>query len=159
MPNDRSAISILDFAGPLELANFLRKLVKNHSAYEEYLTHKLGEQGRQVTNRRLLEAYGRDPMELPNEFGNYVGEFECFVCRQIHARKVKPSTVTRRQYDCPLPRDPVTGEIAKRNWWTVQWNVEKCGAKLLAHCMTRNISINISHFDEQKMYMYDNKEC
>ncbi|EZA56575.1 hypothetical protein DMN91_003208 [Ooceraea biroi] len=159
LPNNKSAVSILDFASPLELASFLHKLSKNDSAYEEYLSHKLGEREYQVTNRRLLEVYRRKPMGIPDEFGNYVEEFECFVCKRIHNRKIETSVVTRRQYDCPSPRDPVTGEITKRNWWMTQWNIEKCGAKLLAHYITRNISINISHFDEQKMSMHDNKEC
>jgi len=159
LPNNKSAISILDFADPLELASFLHELVKNDSAYEEYLSHKLSKQKYLITNRRLLEVYERKPIGIINEFGNYVEEFECFICKRIHNRKRETSIVTKKQYDCPLPKDPITGKIAERNWWVRQWNIEKCGAKLLAHYITRNISININHFDEQKMYMYDNKEC
>jgi len=134
--------------------------VKNDSAYEEYLSHKLNEREYRVTNSALLRALERRSMTLPYEFGNYMEEFECFICKQIqNNRESKIRKVTRKQYDCPLPRDPITGGISKRNWWIDQWNIEKCGAKLLAHYITNNISINTKHFNEQKMNMYDNNEC
>lgn len=134
--------------------------MKNDSAYEEYLSHKLNEREYRVTNSALLRALERRSTALPYEFGNYMEEFECFICKQIqNNRESKIRKVTRKQYDCPLPRDPITGGISKRNWWIDQWNIEKCGAKLLAHYITNNISINIKHFNEQKMNMYDNNEC
>lgn len=134
--------------------------MKNDSAYEEYLAHKLNEREYRVTNSALLRALERRSMTLPYEFGNYMEEFECFICKQIQNNcESKIRKVTRKQYDCPLPRDPITGGISKRNWWIDQWNIEKCGAKLLAHYITNNISINIKHFNEQKMNMYDNNEC
>jgi len=100
-------------------------------------------------------------MGIPNEFGSYMEEFECFVCEQIqkNGHKLEKSIVTKRQYNCSLPRDPITGEINKHNWWTEQWNIEKCGAKLLTHYITNNINIDINRFEEQKMTMYDNNEC
>lgn len=134
--------------------------MRNDSAYEEYLSHKLSGRKYRVTNNALLRALKRRSTTIPHEFGNYVEEFECFICEQIqNNRELKIRTVTRKQYDCPLPRDPITGGISKRNWWIKQWNIEKCGAKLLAHYIINNISINIKHFDEQKMNMYDNNEC
>ncbi|XP_077276370.1 alpha-(1,3)-fucosyltransferase 10 isoform X1 [Temnothorax americanus] len=161
LPNNKSAISILDFAGPIELANLLHNLLKNDSAYEEYLSHKLSKRENRVTNSELLRVLERRPTGIANEFGNYVEEFECFVCERIQRNdhKLEKSVVTKRQYNCPLPRDPITGEINKRNWWTEQWNIEKCGAKLLTHYVTKNLSININRFDERKMNMYDNNEC
>ncbi|XP_072746923.1 alpha-(1,3)-fucosyltransferase 10 isoform X1 [Anoplolepis gracilipes] len=160
LPNNKSAISILDFTGPRALADFLHTLVRNESAYEEYLSHKLNERKYRVRNSALLHALERRSTTIPHEFGNYVDEFECFICEQIqNNRESKIRTVTKKQYDCPLPRDPITGGISKRNWWMQQWNIEKCGAKLLAHYITNNISINIKHFNVQKMNMYDNNEC
>ncbi|XP_032665771.1 alpha-(1,3)-fucosyltransferase B [Odontomachus brunneus] len=160
LPNNKSAISILDFVEPLQLANFLHKLVENNSAYEEYLHHKLGEREYRVTNDRLLHFLERRPAGVSNEFGNYVEAFECFICEQIqNNRKSQVDIVTERQYNCPLPRDPITSETDKQNWWIDKWNIEKCGAKLLAHYATNNISFNINHFDKQKMHMYDNGEC
>lgn len=136
-------------------------LLKNDSAYEEYLSHKLSKRENRVTNRKLLHALERRQIGIPNDFGNYMEEFECFVCEQIqkNSYELEKSIVTKKQYNCSLPRDPITGEINKRNWWTEQWNIEKCGAKLLSHYITNNISINIKHFYEQKMTMYDNNEC
>ncbi|KYN17431.1 Alpha-(1,3)-fucosyltransferase 10 [Trachymyrmex cornetzi] len=161
LPNNKSAISILDFASPIELAHFVHNLVKNDSAYEEYLSHKLSERENRVTNSKLLRALEKRQTGIPNDFGNYMEEFECFVCERIqkNSYELEKSIVTKRQYNCSLPRDPITGEINKSNWWTEQWNIEKCGAKLLSHYITNNISINIKHFDEQKMTMYDNNEC
>ncbi|EGI66990.1 Alpha-(1,3)-fucosyltransferase B [Acromyrmex echinatior] len=162
LPNNKSAISILDFTSPIELAHFLHNLLKNDSAYEEYLSHKLSlKRENRVTNSKLLHALEKRQTGIPNDFGNYMEEFECFVCERIqkNSYELKKSIVTKRQYNCSLPRDPITGEINKRNWWTEQWNIEKCGAKLLSHYITNNISINIKHFNEQKMTMYDNNEC
>ncbi|KAG5332657.1 FUCTB fucosyltransferase, partial [Acromyrmex heyeri] len=162
LPNNKSAISILDFTSPIKLAHFLHNLLKNDSAYEEYLSHKLNlKRENRVTNSKLLHALEKRQTGIPNDFGNYMEEFECFVCERIqkNSYELKKSIVTKRQYNCSLPRDPITGEINKRNWWTEQWNIEKCGAKLLSHYITNNISINIKHFDEQKMTMYDNNEC
>lgn len=135
--------------------------MKNDSAYEEYLSHKLGKREYRVTNNRLLHSLERRPTRVSNEFENYVEAFECFVCesRMRNNRKSQTDTVTKQQYNCSLPRDPVTGEIDKRNWWLGQWNIEKCGAKLLAHYATNNISFDTNYFNEQKMYMYDNDEC
>jgi len=101
------------------------------------------------------------PSGVSNEFGNYMEEFECFVCERIQKNnhKLEKSVVTKNQYNCSLPRDPITGAINKRNWWTEQWNIEKCGAKLLTYYITNNISLNINRFNEQKMNMYDNNEC
>ncbi|KAL6426326.1 hypothetical protein ACFW04_009092 [Cataglyphis niger] len=159
LPNNKSAISILDFSGPRALSEFLHKLVRNDSAYEEYLSHKLNEREYRVTNSALLRAFERRSA-IPHEFGNYVEEFECLICEQIHNnRESKIRMVTKKQYNCPLPTDPITGETNKRNWWIEQWNIEKCGAKLLTHYITNNISINIKYFNEQKMNMYDNNEC
>lgn len=160
LPNDKSAISILDFAGPVMLATFLHELLRNSSAYEDYLSHKLNKHEHRVTNKRLLHVLEKRSSRVPNEFGNYVGEFECFVCEQVqNTHKSKISIVTRRQYDCPVPKDPITGKSSKRNWWMEQWNIEKCGAKLLHHYVTNNISIDINHFNEQKMNMYENDKC
>ncbi|XP_036146861.1 alpha-(1,3)-fucosyltransferase 10 isoform X2 [Monomorium pharaonis] len=162
LPNNKSAISISDFDGPIQLANFLHNLLKNDSAYEEYLSHKLSERKSRITNNKLLHALERRGTETPNKFGNYMEEFECFVCERIQKNNQELeeiSIVTKRQYNCSLPRDPITRKINNRNWWMQQWNIEKCGAKLLIHYVTNNISININHFDEQKMNMYDNNEC
>lgn len=137
----------------------MQNLLKNDSAYEEYLSHKLNKRENRVTNSDLLHVLERRPTGIPNEFGNYMEEFECFVCEQVQKNKLKKNIVTKKQYNCSLPKDPITGEINKRNWWTEQWNIEKCGAQLLTHYVTNNISININRFDERKMNMYDNNEC
>ncbi|XP_020288118.1 alpha-(1,3)-fucosyltransferase 10 isoform X2 [Pseudomyrmex gracilis] len=162
LPNDKSAVSILDFASPVTLATFLHELLRNDSAYEEYLSHKLNNHEYRVTNKRLLNVLEKRPSKVPNEFGNYVDKFECFVCEQVQNthKSQEISIVTRRQYDCPLPKDPIKRDkSSKRNWWKEQWNIEKCGAKLLHHYVINNISIDVNHFNEQKMNMYDNNKC
>lgn len=137
----------------------MHKLLKNDSAYEEYLSHKLREGEYRVTNDKLLRALEKRPTGISHEFESYVEEFECFVCEQVQDDRESEKIVTRRQYNCPLPRDPVTGEIGKHNWWINQWNIDKCGAKLLAHYIVNNIDIDMKKFHKQKMNMYDNNEC
>ncbi|XP_011644708.1 alpha-(1,3)-fucosyltransferase 10 isoform X2 [Pogonomyrmex barbatus] len=159
LPNNKSAISILDFASPIKLANFLHNLLKNDSAYEEYLSHKLDKRENHITNNRLLRALEKRSIG-PNEFGNYMEEFECFVCEKVQRNnhELKKSIVTKKQYNCPMPIDPITGGINKHNWWREQWKIEKCGAKLLAHYITNNISID-TNFDEQKIKIFNKNEC
>ncbi|KAL0125304.1 hypothetical protein PUN28_004436 [Cardiocondyla obscurior] len=161
LPNNKSAISILDFASPAELAKLLHNLLKNNSAYEEYLSHKLDKHNNRVTNSKFLHVLETRPKKDSNQFVDYMEEFECFVCKKIHKdnHELETRMVTKKQYDCSVPRDPITGEINKRNWWMEQWNIEKCAAKLLTRYITSNISIDIKHFDDQKINMYDNDEC
>ncbi|XP_024938355.1 alpha-(1,3)-fucosyltransferase 10 isoform X2 [Cephus cinctus] len=157
LPNNQSAISVLDFKNPKDLAAFLLKLANNEADYQEYLNHKLLDRDNRITNDRLLKALQSRPKGYANDFGNYVQAFECFVCRKVH--NSQRSLMTSKQYSCPLPTNPLTGKINHGNVWVDQWNIEKCGAKLLAHFVSNNKSIDIKQFNNEQFRMYNKAEC
>ncbi|XP_043510998.1 alpha-(1,3)-fucosyltransferase 10 isoform X1 [Frieseomelitta varia] len=156
LPNNMSAISVLDFKDPANLANFLHNLSNNEIEYNKYLSHKLID-NYEIENERLKEVLERRK-ESSNEFGNYVEEFECFVCTSIYQPK-KSKTVDEKHYNCPLPKNPLTNEIDHSNWWTNQWILGKCSATLLSYHLQNNLTINKENFEKDKMKLYDTNEC
>ncbi|XP_076665647.1 alpha-(1,3)-fucosyltransferase 10 isoform X2 [Andrena cerasifolii] len=159
LPNDMSAISVLDFKDPRTLATFLLDLSRNETAYDKYLSHKLVD-NYEIANRRLKETLEQKQNWLRNGFGNYVDEFECLVCEDVQkANKQEIKIVDRKHYDCPLPKNPLTSETDRDNWWTKKWLLEKCGAKLLAHYLKNNLTINREKFEDDKIKLHDEKKC
>ncbi|OAD56647.1 Alpha-(1,3)-fucosyltransferase B, partial [Eufriesea mexicana] len=155
LPNNMSAISILDFKDPINLANFLHNLSNNETEYNKYLSHKLIDKY-EINNERLKMALNKN--KESNKFGNYVEEFECFVCESIQKTE-KTKIVDKKHYDCPLPKDPLTHKIDHSNWWTQQWILGKCEAKILSYSLQNNLTINIENFEKDKMKLYDKNEC
>ena len=154
-----SAISVLDFKDPRTLANFLLDLSRNETEYDKYLSHKLVD-NYEIANRRLKETLEQKQNWFRNGFGNYVDEFECLVCEDVQkANKQEIKIVDRKHYDCPLPKNPLTSETDHDNWWTKKWLLEKCGAKLLAHYLKNNLTINIEKFENAKIKLYGEKKC
>jgi len=64
-PGDHSFINVSDFAGPMELANFLARLDSDDAAYDHYL--KWRENGLSARFGELLSAASRDPFERLGE--------------------------------------------------------------------------------------------
>lgn len=161
LPNNKSAISVLDFLGPRELADFLLNLLKNDSEYEQYLVHKIGKQQKRLTNTRLLDILKKRSVEELHNFGNYVEKFECFICGKVQNTRTKKeiSIVSKKHYDCPLPKNPLSGKIDKQNFWVNQWNIEKCGAKILEYYVLNNITIDIKKYDNEKLELYNKNDC
>ena len=154
-----SAISVLDFKDPRTLANFLLDLSRNETEYDKYLSHKLVD-NYEIANRRLKETLEQKQNWIQNGFANYVDEFECLVCEDAHkANKQEIRIVDRKHYDCPLPKNPLTRETDHDNWWTRTWLLEKCGAKLLAHRLKNNLTIDREKFESDKIKLYDEKKC
>ncbi|XP_076378421.1 alpha-(1,3)-fucosyltransferase 10 isoform X2 [Megalopta genalis] len=158
LPNNMSAISVLDFKDPKSLANFLNNLTNNETEYNKYLSHKLID-NYEVENQKLKNAFNRNNEWSRTEFGNYVDEFECLVCESVQQADQPTKMVSSEHYDCPLPRNPITNEIDHTNWWTEQWVIEKCGAKILMHNLKNNLTINIEKFNADKMKLYVSKQC
>ncbi|XP_076652292.1 alpha-(1,3)-fucosyltransferase 10 isoform X2 [Halictus rubicundus] len=158
LPNNMSAISVLDFKDPKSLASFLNNLSNNKTEYEKYLTHKLID-NYDIDNQKLKNTLHRNNEWSRKEFGNYVDEFECFVCESIQKSNQKTKIVDLKHYDCPLPRDPITNKIDHHNWWTQQWIIEKCGAKILMHHLKNNLTINIENFNKNRIKLYAKKQC
>ncbi|XP_047367397.1 alpha-(1,3)-fucosyltransferase 10 [Vespa velutina] len=161
LPNNKSAISVLDFSEPKELANFLFHLLNNDIEYERYLIHKIGREEERLTNKRLLDVLKKKSTKDAHNFGYYVEEYECFVCKQIHNTQIKEeiSIVSKKHYDCPLPINLLSGKADENNFWVNQWNLEKCGAKLLEHYVLNNITIDIKKYDIEKFELYNKNNC
>ncbi|XP_053983950.1 alpha-(1,3)-fucosyltransferase 10 isoform X1 [Hylaeus volcanicus] len=155
LPNNMSAISILDFKDPESLANFLHDLSTNETEYDKYLSHKLFD-NYEIDNQRLKKALESNREWIGNEFGNYVDKFECFVCEniQIANEQRKKKIIDTSHYDCPLPRNPITSRTDYHNWWTKQWILEKFGAKLLTYHLKNNLTISVEKFEKDKMELY-----
>ncbi|KAG7199878.1 hypothetical protein KM043_014327 [Ampulex compressa] len=61
LPNNKSAISVVDFSGPEALAEFLYPLLCNDTEYERYLSHKLSPADHRISNSFLLEELKEQP--------------------------------------------------------------------------------------------------
>ncbi|XP_054009488.1 alpha-(1,3)-fucosyltransferase 10 isoform X2 [Hylaeus anthracinus] len=159
LPNNMSAISILDFKDPESLANFIHDLSTNETEYDKYLSHKLFD-NYEIDNQRLKKTLERNREWIGNEFGNYVDKFECFVCEniQIANEQRKKKIIDTSHYDCPLPRNPITFRTDYHNWWTKQWILEKFGAKLLTYHLKNNLTISVEKFEKDKMELYSQNQ-
>ncbi len=110
-PTNKSAIEIVHFGGPKALAEFIHKVNKNDSQYEEYLTYK---KKNGVTNTFLISLMTNRTWEINNDpvKGNYIEKLECLVCERIHENielnKIHLPTVkhqaTKEHYGCPLEK-------------------------------------------------------
>ncbi|KZC09294.1 Alpha-(1,3)-fucosyltransferase B, partial [Dufourea novaeangliae] len=159
LPNNMSAISVLDFKDPKSLADLLHNLSNNEIEYNKYLTHKLVD-NYGIDNKELKIALERNNKWSRNEFGNYVDEFECLVCNNIqNMNKQKTKIVDLKHYDCPLPIHPIKKTTDHQNWWTKQWILEKCGAKVLVQYLKNNLTINMENFEKSKIDLYVKNQC
>nr|XP_034191953.1 alpha-(1,3)-fucosyltransferase 10 isoform X2 [Osmia lignaria] len=157
LPNNMSAISMLEFKDPISLANFLHVLSSNETEYDKYLSHKLID-NYEIPNQRLKKALEKNKRWFRNEFGNYVEEFECFICENLEKSR-KTKFVNKEHYECPLPINPLTNKIDHNNWWVKQWILEKCSAKLLTYYLQNNLTINMDNFEKEKLQLYNNNDC
>ncbi|XP_015186442.1 PREDICTED: alpha-(1,3)-fucosyltransferase 10 [Polistes dominula] len=161
LPNNMSAISVLDFDKPKELADYLLRLLNNDMEYEKYLIHKIGKEEERLTNDQLLNVLNKIPAKEMHHFGYYVEDFECYVCKQIHNIQINNETsiITKKHYDCPLPIDLLSGNVNENNFWVSQWNLEKCVAKLLQHYVLNNLTIVIEQFHNETFLLYNKNDC
>ncbi|KAK2580866.1 hypothetical protein KPH14_005940 [Odynerus spinipes] len=161
LPNNKSAISVLDFLEPKDLANYLLDLLKNDTEYEQYLVHKIGKQQERLTNKRLSDVLRKRSVKESHNFGNYVEDFECFICEKVQNTQTKEeiSIVSKKHYDCPLPKNPLSGKIDEHDFWVNQWNIEKCGAKVLEHYILNNITMHIEKYNHEKFQLYNKNGC
>ena len=87
MPDNKSMISIDDFASPKDLADYIKYLDANDEAYEKYLLYK---KDGGVTNSFLKEHLRKREWGVnePPKPGMLEG-FECYLCDQVSARLAK----------------------------------------------------------------------
>ncbi len=77
-PDNQTAIEVLDFDSPKELADFLLHLNRQDSEYDKYLKFK-AKNG--VKNSHLLDLMQNREWGINNDRlkGNYIDKFECMV--------------------------------------------------------------------------------
>ncbi|CAF0842145.1 unnamed protein product [Rotaria sordida] len=106
LPDNHSAISILDFATPADLAHYIHKLNINDTLYDFYRHFKLN---RIISNDTLLvRTMSTRTWGIHNDRirGNFINKFECVVCERVHKTR-KDSTIKYQakfeDYGCPPP--------------------------------------------------------
>ncbi|KAJ8878661.1 hypothetical protein PR048_019244 [Dryococelus australis] len=157
LPNENSAILISDFRSPRDLAEHLEELNANATAYERHLRHKLGRGGGRVENQRLLSALESRPPG-PN-WSRYVKHFECLVCKRLHCVVRHSTTVGIRQYNCPEPVSPLSGQPDDHSLWNEVWRTGRCEAEVARSFVVSSRTYSQQEFTDQLLELMDAGEC
>ncbi|XP_049884477.1 alpha-(1,3)-fucosyltransferase B-like [Pectinophora gossypiella] len=97
LPNNKSAILLEDFPTPELLNQHLHYLLKNDTAYEEYLEHKtLG----RISNQKLLDDMKARSYQI--DLAGTAFKFECLICEKLYNNENAVNMVTKKHYDCPM---------------------------------------------------------
>lgn len=171
LPNEESAILVDNFNGPLELAQFIKKLNADDGKYNEYLLHKLNAT---IVNENLLSALEQRNWGIEADAftkGNFVERFECFLCDRIHVLNMVQRhgfdsiiyTATEDHYGCPPPR--TSGNFdTKESWWNEQYRNAQVEAYVLKTLVDKNVNFTskeyfdkvasyLKHFNHRQMYL------
>ena len=141
MPNNNSVIMVDDFPGPKELAEYIKRLDADDTAYLKYLEFK---QKGGVTNQRLLKEMKERKWDMVDGGNSFITNFECFVCDRLHENlqrqksglPVTKHVANRNHYDCPRPVQfnyPRTKGVKQRDrdWWQAEFDEHKVIARAL----------------------------
>ncbi|XP_068239121.1 alpha-(1,3)-fucosyltransferase 10 [Palaemon carinicauda] len=131
VPNPTSIIHIRDFGSPLELAEYLYKVLQNVTLYESFLEHK--EKGF-VSNKNLVKSMDDRKWGINNDFerGNFIEHFECYVCDQIlRDLGSKGAQADSSHYGCPEPPSILTGKPNPKSFWVEEWHKARVEAYVL----------------------------
>ena len=148
-PNNQSVIIASDFASPESLAQYLRNLNENETAYEEFLSHKLS---RRVSNQNLINAmeirsWSDDDDDDDDDDENFVEAFECFLCQQIHEKteselhgySPRPAlSIDSSHFNCGPLINPVSKRVNPESWWVQHWQQAGIEARTTSELCTRN---------------------
>jgi hypothetical protein len=109
-PDPHSAIEILDYKSPSDLAVYLKHLNENDNEYDAYLNFK---KPGGVTNPTVIELLGKREWGINNDAKrmHMIDAFQCMVCERIHEnmeRESRGEPIVMRQagvdhYGCPFP--------------------------------------------------------
>lgn len=109
-PDTRTAIEILDYKSPEQLATFLNQLNQNDTEYDTYLRFKT-KNG--VKNKLLLDLMSTRKWGINNDYikGNYIDHFECMICNRMNEniqleetnKPIKVYQANVSHYGCPQP--------------------------------------------------------
>ena len=151
---------MLDFATPESLAAHLHTLNENDSAYNNMLVHKIK---RTVENKELIKSFenriwsaGHEIEDFNKE--NFVEAFECYLCSEVHRRKIEESyeysvrprlPVDVSHYNCSSPIHPVTKEENSDSWWLEHWNHARAEANVIQRLVERNVNYTADEFHKE----------
>ncbi|CAF3847874.1 unnamed protein product [Rotaria magnacalcarata] len=106
LPDNHSAISMLDFTTPELLARFIHELNVNDTMYDSYRHFKLYQI---ISNDTLLvRTMSERKWGIHNDRvrGNFIHQFECLVCERVHKTRQDPTIKYQAKFDdygCPPP--------------------------------------------------------
>jgi hypothetical protein len=112
-------------------------LDKDEIQYQQHLRHK-DKGARQSLNSALVNFMESRTWSVGQKlWGNFeaktlVEEYECFVCRKLHANEGdRKWIVDKSHYDCPVPKSSLTKNELQNSFWAEQWHQGKYEAKVL----------------------------
>ncbi|XP_045772219.1 alpha-(1,3)-fucosyltransferase 10 [Maniola jurtina] len=126
-PNNKSAILIQDYPTPASMSEYIKKLLKNDTLYEEHLMHKTKEV---IMNNRLIQEFNSRPYQTDSL--KVATKFECLICKKLHekkTRKIKQQVVTKSHYNCPKPISALSLKVNPSNDWVYLWDKAKKDAE------------------------------
>ncbi|XP_065176164.1 alpha-(1,3)-fucosyltransferase 11-like [Sycon ciliatum] len=173
LPTPRSALVYDEFENPAALADYIKYLDSNDTAYMEYLEYKKGPE--HITNEKLKSRLEDRPysagnfqenetlfLELSSQKQDFVTVFECKVCDRVVERMElerkhseeglpppNPWIADSSHYGCPEPEE-WQDEFAVGMDDPLDWKLDYEQGKRNAAALTRMILANES--DASKLY-------
>ncbi|XP_065176163.1 alpha-(1,3)-fucosyltransferase 11-like [Sycon ciliatum] len=167
LPTHRSALVYDEFENPAALADYIKYLDSNDTAYREYLEYKKGPE--YITNEKLKSSLEDRPYSAANfeenaslfdelsSKPNFIVAFECKVCDRVIERQQlerkhseeglpapSPWIADSSHYGCPPPEE-WRDEFALGNGDVLDWRVDYDRGKRHADALTRLILANATH--------------
>ncbi|CAF4936848.1 unnamed protein product [Rotaria sp. Silwood1] len=131
LPDNHSAISMLDFATPADLAHYIHELNNNDTLYDFYRYFKLN---RIISNDTLLvQTMSARTWGINNDRirGNFINKLECVVCERVHETR-QDSTIKYQakfdDYGCPPPTtfDKYGRKLERTGNWYRTYEYTRC---------------------------------
>lgn len=141
-----------DFTSPDLLAQYLKSLNEDDTAYEEYLSHKLNHL---VNNQFLINAIETRSWDDDGE--NFVEAFECFLCQEVHKKmqleleeySTLPSLpIDSSHFNCSPLINPVSRRQNIENWWVQHWRQAQIEADTINQLCVRNQNYSTEEFHD-----------
>ncbi|CAH0723206.1 unnamed protein product, partial [Brenthis ino] len=122
-PNNKSIILLEDYPTPKRMSDYIKRLTKNDTLYEEYLSHKVK---RKITNIRLINEF--NTRQYQTDALEVAGKFECLICKKLHDKRkgnMEVRIVDKKHYNCPKPISALTLQVNPLNDWVYSWGAAK----------------------------------
>ncbi|XP_039614703.1 alpha-(1,3)-fucosyltransferase 10 isoform X1 [Polypterus senegalus] len=157
LPSNKSAIFVKNFSSPQELAEYIKYLDENDTAYEVYLKwKKKGE----ISNKKLFSEIKRRRWGVQDVFqDNYIDAFECMVCNRVweNAKRKEQGLAPMlwqaeaHHLSCPAPKafsfsTDHTKQSPLREIWLPSFEQSKKEAIALRALVERNKNFTTQEF-------------